>query len=71
MGYLHTLRLNFPKGAHNEYRLNEHSQLEFCQKDGKWRVLDDDEVQMHLNLGTEVGHWLQHEWMERNRYLAA
>jgi hypothetical protein len=71
MGYLHTLRLNFPHGGHNEYRLNEHSQLEFCQKDGKWRVLDDDEVQMHLNLGTEVGHWLNTQWTERNRYRAA
>ena len=66
MGYLHTLRLNFPHGMHNEYRVNENSQLEFRQQDGTWRTLEEDDVQMHLNLGTEVAHWLQNAWLERN-----
>lgn len=71
MVYLHTLRLNFPHGAHNEYRLNEQHQLELRQRDGKWRVLDEDEVQMHLNLRTEVAHWLRSEWLERNPHRPA
>jgi hypothetical protein len=71
MAYLHTLRLNFPHDAYNEYRLNEDRQLEFCQQNGKWRTLENDEVQMHLNLGTEVAHWLQSHWLERDRHRAA
>ena len=66
MMYLHTLQLNFPHGAHNEYRVNEEGQLEFHQTNGKWRTLGEDEVQMHLNLGTDVAHWLQNAWLETN-----
>ena len=71
MAYLNTLRLNFPEGSHNEYRLNEEGALEFCGSAGGWRALSESEVQLHLNLGTEVAHWLRHKWVERNPYLAS
>lgn len=70
MVYLSTLRLNFSQGSHNEYRLNEGGELEFCSSGGRWRPLSESEVQLHLNLGTEVAHWLRSKWLERNPYLS-
>lgn len=69
MAYLNTLRLNFPEGRRNEYRLNEEGELQFCGSNGRWRALSESDVQLHLNLGTEVAHWLRSRWVERNPFL--
>jgi len=69
--YLSTLRLNFSEGSHNDYRLNEGGELEFCGSSGRWRSLSESEVQLHVNLRTEVAHWLRSKWVERNPYLSS
>ena len=65
MDYLPTLTLNFPGGGMNAYRINE-SRVEFQTGDGTWRVLDDDDVQLHFLLHTEVSKWLLKYQTEAN-----
>lgn len=60
MSYLPSFRLSFPDGNFNEYRLRENC-LEFLTNDGTWRVLDDDDLQLHFILHTEVAKWLIRE----------
>jgi len=67
MSHLHILRLNFPGGVSNDYRLRG-SRLEFRQNKGKWRVLDESEIQMHFRFNTEVARWLQKEFLEKNPF---
>lgn len=55
--YLPSLRLNFSGGESNEYRLRG-SEVDFRGSHGTWRVLGDDEVQLHFVLHTEVAKWL-------------
>jgi hypothetical protein len=55
--YLPSLRLNFPGGASNEYRLRGH-EVDFRGNAGSWRILGEDEVQLHFVLHTEVAKWL-------------
>ena len=55
--YLPTLTLNFPGGASNAYRIRE-GHVEFQRGDGTWRVLNAEDVQLHLVLHTEVSRWL-------------
>jgi hypothetical protein len=59
----------------NEYRI-EHSSVEFRtlnangepngHSNGKWRALDNDEIQLHFVLHTPVA-----EWLDKNLYTAA
>ena len=67
MSYLHTLRLKFPGGVSNDYRLRG-SKLEFRQNEGRWRVLDESQIQMHFRFNTEVARWLQKEFLEKNPF---
>jgi hypothetical protein len=57
MQYLPSLRLNFPGGASNEYRVRG-GEVDFRGSAGSWRVLGEDEVQLHFVLHTEVAKWL-------------
>ena len=57
MEYLPTLTLNFSGGVTNAYRIRER-RVEFQRGDGKWRILDDEDVQLHFVLHTEVSKWL-------------
>jgi hypothetical protein len=57
MDYLPTLTLSFPGGMTNAYRIRE-NHVEFQTGDGTWRILGDDDVQLHLVLHTEVSKWL-------------
>jgi hypothetical protein len=56
--YLPTLRLAFPGGVFNEYRLSDNRQVEFRISDGEWRALNATEVELHYVLHTEVSKWL-------------
>jgi hypothetical protein len=60
MPYLPSLRLSFPGGAFNDYRLHE-NQIEFRKGDGMWRILGEADLQLHFVLHTEVAKWLQRE----------
>lgn len=55
---LPTLRLNFPSGDSNEYRIRQ-GFVEFRANHGAWRELSESDVQHHLVLNTEVAKWLQ------------
>jgi hypothetical protein len=57
MDYLPTLTLNFPGGMTNVYRIRE-SCVEFQTGDGTWRMLQEEDVQLHFVLHTEVSRWL-------------
>jgi hypothetical protein len=57
MHYLPSLRLNFSGGAFNEYRLRGND-VEFRGCEGSWRILDQEDVQLHFILRTEVAKWL-------------
>ena len=52
-----TLRLRFPGGSLNEYRLQENG-VEFLTSNGTWRVLEEPDMQFHFVLHTEVAGWL-------------
>jgi len=65
MEYLPTLTLNFPGGVRNAYRIRE-SHVEFETGDGTWRVLADEEVQLHFTLHTEISKWLLKYQTEMN-----
>jgi hypothetical protein len=58
MPYLPTLRLNFPGGISNEYRLRD-GRTELRIGDGSWRILDHADLHLHMILGTEVAKWLR------------
>jgi hypothetical protein len=60
MDYLPTLRLSFPGGATNSYRIRE-NRVEFQINHGSWRVLEHEDVRLHFLLKTEVAHWLLRE----------
>lgn len=60
MEYLPTFRLSFPDGSSNEYRLRE-NQIEFLTSGGTWRILTDEDIQLHYVLHTEVAKWLLRE----------
>jgi hypothetical protein len=66
MYYLPTLRLNFPDGTLNEYRLRQH-QIEFLTNDGTWRMLEEADIQMHFILHTDVAKWLLKETANAKR----
>jgi hypothetical protein len=57
MSFLPTFRLSFPDGAVNEYRLNQ-NRVEFLTISGTWRILNDEDLQLHYVLHTEVAKWL-------------
>ena len=65
MDYLPTLTLSVPGGTTNAYRLRE-NHVEFQTGDGAWRILDDDDVQLHFLLHTEVSKWLLRYSTEMN-----
>lgn len=65
--YLPTLTLNFPGGASNAYRIRE-GHVEFQRGDGTWRILNAEDVQLHLGLHTEVSKWLLKYQKEMNPY---
>jgi hypothetical protein len=67
MSHRHTLRLQFPGGVSNDYRLRG-TKLEFRQNEGTWRVLDESKIQMHFRFNTEVARWLQKEFLEKNPF---
>jgi len=58
MEYLPTLIVNFPVGTTNAYRIRN-ARVEFQRADETWRVLDDEDVQLHFSLHTEVSKWLR------------
>jgi hypothetical protein len=57
MEYLPTLTLNFSGGMTNAYRIRN-NRVEFQRGDGTWRTLDEEDVQFHFSLHTEVAKWL-------------
>lgn len=69
MHYLPTLRLFFDGDIRNEYRLRD-PVVEFRINEGKWRVLDDSDVQLHYRFDTEVARWLRRHQMQANPHLA-
>lgn len=60
MEYMPSFRLSFPDGTSNQYRLHG-NQVEFLTSDGTWRVLSDEDLQLHHVLHTEVSKWLTRE----------
>lgn len=68
MHYLATLRLLFPGGVVNDYRLRG-SSVEFRTNSGKWRVLNDSDIELHFRFNTEVARWLRSHSIEANPYV--
>ena len=66
MSYLPTFRLAFPDGTFNEYRLNQ-DQLEFLTGSGTWRVLSEEDLNLHYILHTEVSKWLMRHLTDAQR----
>jgi len=66
MPYMPSLRLSFPGGVFNDYRLNQ-DQVEFRTNAGAWRTLDADDIQLHYLLRTEVAKWLVKETVNAQR----
>ena len=60
MHSLPTLRLFFGRGVANDYRLREHC-VEFRTNEGPWRILSEEDIQLHYVLHTEVAKWLMRE----------
>ena len=52
-----SFRLTFAGNEFNEYRFRQ-SRVEFRSNRGAWRVLEDEDIQFHLVLHTEVAKWL-------------
>lgn len=65
--YLPTLRIFFPGGISNEYRLRNGA-VEFRGDKGHWRVLDASDVELHYYLDTEVSRWFR-RIVDSNPYL--
>jgi hypothetical protein len=57
MEYLPTLTLKFSGGLTNAYRIGNNL-VEFQRGDGTWRILDDEDVQFHFSMHTEVSKLL-------------
>ena len=55
---LSTLRLNFSDDDCNEYRLRQGC-VEFRPNQGSWRILGEDDLQLHCALHTQIAHWLK------------
>ena len=68
MSTLRTLRLHFPGGVTNEYRLRN-TQLEFRQGHRNWRVMEESDVLMHFRFDTEVARWLRSYLVEKNPFV--
>jgi hypothetical protein len=66
MSYLPTFRLAFADGTFDEYRLNQ-NQLEFLTGSGTWRVLSDEDLNLHHILHTEVSKWLARHLTDAQR----
>src|SRR5207249_974366 len=58
--YMPSLRLSFPAGIFNDYRLNR-NQVELRTGNGAWRTLDEGDIQLHHAFHTEVSRWLVKE----------
>lgn len=56
-GSLPSFRLTFAGNEFNEYRCRQ-GRVEFRTNRGAWRVLEDEDIQFHLVLHTEVAKWL-------------
>ena len=54
---LPAFRLTFAGKEFNEYRFRQ-GRVEFRSNRGAWRVLEDEDIQFHLVLHTEVAKWL-------------
>lgn len=67
--YLPTLRLFFPGGVYNDYRIGN-AGVEFRVNEGAWRVLDKSELQLHYRFDTEVSRWLHRYLADANPYAA-
>ena len=58
MRYVPTLRLFFPSGIFNDYRVwNGH--VEFSSNEGEWRLLDNSDIELHFRFKTPVSKWLR------------
>lgn len=69
MHYLATLRLLFPGGVINDYRLRG-SRVEFrTNNDGRWRSLNNSDLELHFRFNTEVARWLRSHSIEANPYI--
>jgi hypothetical protein len=55
---LPTFRLSFSGDDFNEYRLRQGC-VEFRASNGEWRILSEDDVQLHYVLHTQVANWLK------------
>lgn len=55
---LPVLRLTFPTGDSNEYRVRQ-GRVEFRHDERLWRLLDLADVKLHFALDTEVAKWLR------------
>jgi hypothetical protein len=55
---LPTFRLNFSDDDCNEYRLRQ-GYVEFRPNHGFWRILGEDDVQLHCVLHTQIANWLK------------
>lgn len=66
MSRLPTLRINFPSGAFNEYRLID-DEVEFHTGDGTWRILAESDLWLHFVLHTQIATWLQRASGEAHR----
>ena len=59
-------RLNDGDGCFEEYRWRDYT-VEFRANDGMWRVLEDQDIQFHFVLHTEVAKWLDRTAGNANR----
>jgi len=66
--YLPALRLFFPGGVCNEYRLRNGG-VEFRCDEGRWRVLDASDIELHHRFDTQVSRWLRRYTLDPNPYL--
>ena len=67
---LPSLRLTFPGGDLNEYRLRQGC-VEFRANHGAWRFLDEADIRLHFVLHTDVAKWLRRESANAYRIGAA
>lgn len=54
---LPSFRVTFSGNEFNEYRVRQ-GRVEFRSNRGVWRLLEDEDIQFHLVLHTEVAKWL-------------
>jgi len=66
MRYVPTFRLFFPSGVYNDYRV-WNGRVEFSSNEGKWRRLNDSDIELHFRFKTPVSRWLrEHNVMSRD-----